>query len=144
MRSDDRFRRPKDLELKDFWDRLEHRLRAEVAETPPRKIRYRSVTRVIRMMARPALHGSMAMVMVAVVILSGRSAPANLEISDQLAVASVAAGPIWVSVTEMADPQPRRSLVVVSNRRPSRFVKLVSHEAQPMAPLPEINSPATI
>ena len=144
MRSDERFRRPRDLELKDFWDRLEHRLRTEVANTPPRKIRYRSVTRVIRMMARPALHGSMAMVMVAVVILSGRPAPANLEVSDQLAVASVSAGPIWVSVTEMADPLPKHSLVVVNNRRPSRFVKLVSNEVQPMAPVPEINSVATI
>ena len=143
MPSSDRFRRPREPDLRDFWDRLEKRLRTEMAENPPRKVRYRSVTRVIRMMARPALHGSMAMVMVAVVILTGRAAPTNLEISDQVSLASTPAGPIWVEVKEMADPLPKRTVVVV-NRRPPRFVTLIGSEAQPWAPLPAINNPSTV
>lgn len=143
MRSSDRFRRPREPELKDFWDRLEKRLRAQMLESPPRKVRYPSVTRVIRTMARPALHGSMAMVMVAVVILTGRAAPTSLDLSAQLSTSSTAVGPIWAEVKEIADPQPQRSLVVV-NRRPPRFVTLVSTESQPWAPLPETNSPATV
>lgn len=143
MRSSDRFRRPKDPELKDYWDRLEKRLRTQMVESPPRKVRFPSVTRVIRTMARPALHGSMAMVMVAVVILTGRAAPTDLDLPTQMSLASTAAGPIWVDVAEVADPLPKRSVVVV-NRRPPRFVTLVSNEQQPWSPLPETNSPATV
>jgi hypothetical protein len=143
MRSDDRFRRPRDPDLKDYWDRLEQRLRAQMVESPPRKVRLPSVTRVIRTLARPALHGSMAMAMVAVVILTGRSAPTDLDLPTQLSLAATAAGPIWVEVAEVADPLPKRSTVVV-NRRPPRFVTLVSNDQQPLAPLPEMNSPATV
>ena len=60
-------------------------------------------------MARPALHGSMAMIMVAVVISTGRSAPTYPELSDQVVVASTMVGPIWVEVKEIADPVPKRS-----------------------------------
>ena len=143
MPSSDRFRRPREPDLRDFWDRLEKRLRAEMTENPPPKAWYRSVTRVIRMMARPALHGSMAMMMVAVVILTGRAAPTNLEISDQVSVASTPVGPIWVYVREMADPMPKRTVVVV-NRRPPRFVTLIGSQAEPWAPQPEINNPSTV
>lgn len=143
MRSSDRFRRPRDPDLKDYWDRLEKRLRAQMVESPPPKVRFPSVTRVIRTMARPALHGSMAMVMVAVVILTGRSAPTSLDLPTQLSVASVSSGPIWVDVAEIADPLPKRSMVVV-NRRPPRFVTLVSERPQPAAPLPETNNHATV
>ncbi|MEX0698489.1 MAG: hypothetical protein WD354_02040 [Acidimicrobiia bacterium] len=142
MLSSDRFRRPREPDLKDYWDRLEKRLRAQMVETPPRKLRYPSVTRVIRTMARPALHGSMAMVMVAVVILTGRAAPTGLDVPSQLSVAT-AVGPIWAEVKEIADPMPQRSLVVV-NRRLPRFVTLVSIEPQPWAPLPETNTPVTV
>ena len=143
MPSSDRFRRPRDPDLPDYWDRLEEKLRSQIVESPPRKMRFPSVTRVIRTMARPALHGSMAMVMVAVVILTGRAAPADLELPTQLTLATTAAGPIWVEVAEVADPLPKRSMVVV-NRRPPRFVTLVSTEQRPSAPLPETNSPATV
>jgi hypothetical protein len=143
MRSSDRFHRPRDPDLKDYWDRLEKNLRTQMMASPPRKMRFPSVTRVIRTMARPALHGSMAMVMVAVVILTGRAAPTDLDQPTQLTLASTAAGPIWVEVAEVADPLPKRSVVVV-NRRPPRFVTLVSNSQQPSAPLPEINSPATV
>lgn len=143
MRSSDRFRRPRDPELKEYWDRLENRLRTQIVESPPRKLRFPSVTRVIRTMARPALHGSMAMVMVAVVVLTGRAAPSHLDPPTQLSLASTAASPIWVEVAEVADPLPKRSMVVV-NRRPPRFVTLVSNQRQPSAPLPETNSPATV
>jgi hypothetical protein len=143
MRSSDRFHRPRDPDLKDYWDRLEKNLRTQMMASPPRKMRFPSVTRVIRTMARPALHGSMAMVMVAVVILTGRAAPTDLDQPTQLTLASTAAGPIWVEVAEVADPIPKRSVVVV-NRRPPRFVTLVSNSQQPSAPLPEINSPATV
>jgi hypothetical protein len=85
----------------------------------------------------------MAMVMVAVVILTGRAAPTDLDQPTQLTLASTAAGPIWVEVAEVADPLPKRSVVVV-NRRPPRFVTLVSNSQQPSAPLPETNSPATV
>ncbi len=101
------------------------------------------MTRVIRTISRPALHGSMAMIMVAVVIMTGRSAPTYPELSDQGSVVSAMAGPIWVEVKEIADPLPRRSPVVV-NRRPQRFVTLVSTEPRPWTPVPEINSPATV
>jgi len=143
MRSKDGFRRPRDPDLKDYWDRLEKRLRAEMVESPPRKVRFPSVTRVIRTMARPALHGSMAMVMVAVVILTGRSAPTGLDMPTQFSVASVAAGPIWADVAEIADPLPKRSMVVI-NRRPPRFVTLLSEKPHPSAPIPETNSHATV
>lgn len=143
MPSSERFRRPPEPELEDYWDRLETKLRAQMVESPPRKVRYPSVTRLMRTMARPALHGSMAMVMVAVVILTGRAAPTSLDFSNQLAATSNAEGPIWAEVREIADPQPRRSQVIV-NRRPPRFVTLVSTESQPWAPLPEINTPATV
>ena len=143
MRSSDRFHRPRDPDLKDYWDRLEKNLRTQMMASPPRKTRFPSVTRVIRTMARPALHGSMAMVMVAVVILTGRAAPTDLDQPTQLTLASTAAGPIWVDVAEVADPLPKRSVVVV-NRRPPRFVTLVSNSQQPSAPLPEINSPVTV
>jgi hypothetical protein len=143
MRSSDRFHRPRDPDLKDYWDRLEKNLRTQMMASPPRKMRFPSVTRVIRTMARPALHGSMAMVMVAVVILTGRAAPTDLDQPTQLTLASTAAGPIWVDVAEVADPLPKRSVVVV-NRRPPRFVTLVSNSQQPSAPLPEINSPVTV
>ena len=83
------------------------------------------------------------MIMVAVVILTGRSAPTYPELSDQVSVSSTMAGPIWADVKEVADPVPKRSLVVV-NRRLPRFVILVSNEPRPWAPLPEINSPATV
>lgn len=143
MRSSDRFRRPRDPDLKDYWDRLEKRLRAQMEESPPRKVRFPSVTRVIRTMARPALHGSMAMVMVAVVILTGRSAPTSLDLPNQLSIASVSSGPIWVDVAEIADPLPKRSMVVV-NRRPPRFVTLVSNLPHPSAPLPDTYGHATV
>ena len=143
MRSSDRFRRPRDPDLKEYWDRLEKRLRTQMVESPPRKLRFPSVTRVIRTMARPALHGSMAMVMVAVVVLTGRAAPTHLDPPTELSLASTAANPIWVEVAEIADPLPKRSMVVV-NRRPPRFVTLVSNERQPSAPLPETNSHATV
>lgn len=143
MPSNDRFRRPRDPDLHDYLDRLEQKLRTQMVEAPPRKLRFPTVTRVIRTMARPALHGSMAMVMVAVVILTGRAAPAELELPTQMTLAATAAGPIWVEVAEVVDPLPRRSMVVV-NRRPPRFVTLVSNEQQPWAPLPETNSPATV
>jgi hypothetical protein len=143
MPSSDRFRRPPDPELQDYWDRLEEKLRSQMVVAPPRKLRFPAVTRVIRTMARPALHGSMAMVMVAVVILTGRAAPADLELPTQLTLATEAAGPIWVEVAEVADPLPRRSMVVV-DRRPPRFVTLVSHERRPWTPMPETNSPATV
>ena len=143
MPSSGRFRRPREPNLEDFWDRLEKRLRAQMVENPPRKVRYPSVTRVIRTMARPALHGSMAMVMVAVVIMTGRAAPTSLELPSQLSVATAAAEPIWAEVKEIADPLPQRSLVVV-NRQPPRFVTLVSDEPQPWAPVPETNTPATV
>ena len=84
MPSNERFRRPREPDLTDYWDRLEQRLRAQILETPPRTVRYPAVTRVIRTMARPALHGSMAMIMVAVVIMTGRSAPTYPELSDQV------------------------------------------------------------
>ena len=105
--------------------------------------RYPTVTRLIRTISRPALHGSMAMIMVAVVILTGRSAPTYPELSDQGSVVSAMAGPIWVEVKEIADPLPRRSPIVL-NRRPQRFVTLVSTEPRPWTPVPEINSPATV
>ena len=143
MPSSDRFRRPRDPDLKDYWDRLEEKLRSQMVESPPRKLRFPSVTRVIRTMARPALHGSMAMVMVAVVVLTGRAAPPDLEHPTQLTFASTSAGPIWVEVAEVADPLPKRSMVVI-NRRPPRFVTLVSNEREPLAPMPENNSPATV
>ncbi len=143
MRSSDRFRRPQDPDLMEYWDRLEKRLRTQMVESPPHKLRFPSVTRVIRTMARPALHGSMAMVMVAVVVLTGKAAPTQLDAPTQLSIASTAAGPIWVDVAEIADPTPKRSMVVVS-RRPPRFVTLVSNAQQPSAPLPETNSPATV
>jgi hypothetical protein len=143
MRSNDRFRRPRDPDLRDYWDRLEKRLRAQMVESPPRKVRFPSVTRVIRTMARPALHGSMAMVMVAVVIFTGKAVPTDLDLPSQLSVASTAAGPIWVEVAEIHDPTPQRSQVVV-NRRPPRFVTLVTNEPRPSAPVPETNSPATV
>jgi hypothetical protein len=143
MRSSDRFRRPSDPDLEDFWDRLEKRLRTQMVESPPRKMRFPSVTRVIRTMARPALHGSMAMVMVAVVVLTGRAAPTDVDLPTQMSLASTAAGPLWVDVAEVVDPLPKRSMVVV-NRRPPRFVTLVSNDHHPSAPLPETNSPATV
>jgi hypothetical protein len=143
MRSSDRFRRPPDPDLMDYWDRLEEKLRTQMLESPPRKRRFPSVTRVIRTMARPALHGSMAMVMVAVVILTGRAAPTDLDLPTQLTLASTAAGPIWVEVAEVADPRPKRSVVVV-NRRPPRFVTLVSNSQQPSAPQPEAYGHATV
>src|SRR5687768_4476092 len=104
MPSSDRFRRPREPDLSDYRDRLEQRLRAQIVQTPPRTRRYPAVTRVIKTMARPALHGSMAMIMVAVVISSGRSAPTYPELSDQVAVASTMVGPIWAEVKEIADP----------------------------------------
>ena len=143
MPSSERFRRPLEPDLNDYWDRLEQRLRAQIVQTPPRARRYPTVTRVIRTMGRPALHGSMAMIMVAVVISTGRAAPTYPELSDQVVVASEMVGPIWAEVKEIADPVPKRSVVVV-NRRPPRFVTLVSNEPRPRAPLPEINSPATV
>ena len=143
MRSSDRFRRPRDPDLKEYWDRLEKKLRTQMVESPPRKLRFPSVTRVIRTMARPALHGSMAMVMVAVVVLTGRAAPTDVDLPTQMSLASTAAGPIWVEVAEVVDPLPKRSMVVV-NRRPPRFVTLVSNQRQPSAPMPETNSPATV
>lgn len=143
MPSSDRFRRPREPDLSDYRDRLEQRLRAQIVENPPRTRRYPAVTRVIRTMARPALHGSMAMIMVAVVISTGRSAPTYPELSDQVVVASTTVRPIWAEVKEIADPVPKRSVVVVT-RRPPRFVTLVSNEPRPWAPLPEINSPATV
>ena len=143
MPSNERFRRPREPDLTDYCDRLEQKLRAQIVETPPRTVRYPAVTRVIRTISRPALHGSMAMIMVAVVIMTGRSAPTYPELSDQVSVVSAMAGPIWVEVKEIADPLPRRSPVVV-NRRPPRFVTLVSTEPRPWTPVPEINSPATV
>jgi len=143
MPSDERFRRPREPDVTDYTDRLEQKLRAQIVENPPRTARYPTVTRVIRTISRPALHGSMAMIMVAVVILTGRSAPTYPQLSDQGSVVSAMAGPIWVEVKEIADPLPRRSPVVV-NRRPQRFVTLVSTEPRPWPPVPEINSPATV
>jgi hypothetical protein len=85
----------------------------------------------------------MAMVMVAVVVLTWRAAPSEVEIPAQLTLAATAPSPIWVEVAEFIDPQPKRSLVVV-DRRPPRFVTLVPNEHLPWAPIPEPNSPATV
>jgi hypothetical protein len=143
MPSSDRFRRPREPHLPDYWDRLEQRLRSQIVATPPRKVRYRSITRVIRTMARPALHGTMAMVMVAAVVLTGRGATPASDHSVQFSVASTSVGPIWVEVMEIPDPLPRKSLVFV-DRRPPRFVILVSAEPQPWVPHPAFYSPTTV
>ena len=143
MRSSDGFRRPREPDLPEYWDRLEQRLRSQIVERPPRKIRFPSITRLIRTIAPPALHGTMAMLMVAVVIVTGRGASPVSEPSAQFSVESTAIGPIWVDVKEIADPLPRRSLISV-DRRPPRFVILISDEPQPWGPLPEPNSPTTV
>lgn len=143
MPSSDRFRRPREPHLPDYWDRLEQRLRSQIMETPPRKVRYRSITRVIRTMARPALHGTMAMVMVAVVV-TGRGATPASDHSSQFSVASTSVGPIWVEVMEIPDPLPRKLLVSVDRRPLPRFVILVSAEPQPWVPLPVFNSATTV
>ena len=83
------------------------------------------------------------MVMVAVVVLTGRAAPTSLEVAEQVSVTSAPAGPIWVEVKEIADPRPNRPVLVI-NRRPQRFVTLIGTETQPWAPVPEINSPSTV
>ena len=142
MPSSDRFRRPRPPELTEFCDRLESRLRDQIAAAPRRHARYRSVTRTMRMMARPALHGTMAMIMVAVVFVSQ---PRESQRPDPtgLAAETTAAGPIWMDVREVADPVPRRPAIVLERRLP-RFVTLVRDEPRLPDPLPEPHSPATI
>ena len=86
------------------------------------------MTRVIRMMARPALHGSMAMVMVAVVDPDRPGGPDQPRSRIKSLVALDPVGPDLGRGREIADPLPRRPVVVV-NRRPPRFVILIARRA---------------
>ena len=143
MRSDERFRRPP-VDLPDYFDRLESQLRAELLRNPPRRARHPGLLKMLRSMARPALHGSMAVVMAAVVVMAGRSAPSDLGMTaTTLTAAEAGAERVWTTVVEIMDPQPKFTPLSVS-RRPPRFVTLIPSRVQTPLPLPEVGIPATV
>lgn len=140
MRTDPgkRMRRPENLELPEFWEKLEAELRDRIVRDPPRRFGRRriSAVRMLRSVARPALHGGMAVIMAAVLILSGRPSPATFGYSG------IEIGPqhrdVWASVVEILDPQPVYVPVRVVRPRP-RFVSLIQSTAQVIEPTPELN-----
>lgn len=139
MRSDPgrQMRRPQNLELPDYWDKLEAELRDRIRLYPPRRSQRRrtSVARMLRTMARPALHGGMAVVMAAVLVLSGRPSPGNFGFAPTGPDGSQQSQ-VWVSVVEVLDPHPTYIPLRLVRPRP-RFVNLIPATAQAVEPQPE-------
>jgi hypothetical protein len=130
-------RRPVSLELPDYWDKLEAELRDRIRLNPPRRSHRRrtSVARMLRTMVRPALHGGMAVVMAAVLVLSGRPSPGNFGLAPTGPSGSQQ-NQVWVSVVEVLDPHPTYIPFRLVRPRP-RFVNLIPATAQAFEPQPE-------
>ncbi|MGH8927500.1 MAG: hypothetical protein ACRDWH_04060 [Acidimicrobiia bacterium] len=143
MRSSDRFHRPSGVDLDDYYERLEAELRSQILSNPPRPARRPGFSRLIRNMARPALHGSMVVAMLTVVVLTGRAAPTPANLSP-VASLTVDVRSQWARVIQVADPEPKAYPITI-NRQLPRFVVLVpSDRPRPKVPLPEVNNPATV
>jgi len=135
----ERMRRPENLELPDYWDKLEAELRDRIHRNPPRRSRGRrlNVARMFRTVARPALHGGMAVVMAAVLVLSGRPSPGNFGVTGSEPGGSQQSDS-WASVVEVVDPKPTYTPIRFVRPRP-RFVYLIPATAQASEPQPEFN-----
>lgn len=132
-------RRPENLELPEFWDKLEVELRDRIRQKPSSKFHRQriGVARILRSVARPVLHGSMAVIMAAVLILSGRPSPDSFGFSASGSTGSQQ-NYAWAAVVEILDPQPTYVPVRVVRPRP-RFVSLIQSTAQVIEPTPDLN-----
>lgn len=143
----ERMRRPNDVELPEFWDKLEHELREQIRINPPRRSRVRKprVSRFFRAVAKPALHGGMAVVMAAVLFLAERPASSEIGLngpdSGAFGITTAAARSNtheWVAVLETVDPQPAYLPRRIARPKP-RFVRLIPSTVQATEPLPDLN-----
>jgi hypothetical protein len=139
-----RMSRPGNLELPEYWDKLEAELRDRIRLDPPRRSQRRrtSVARMFRTVARPALHGGMAVVMAAVLVLSGRPSPGNFGFAPTRPDGSPQSQ-VWASVVEILDPHPTY-IPFTLVRPPPRFVNLIPATAQAFEPQPEFNLPVRV
>lgn len=128
-----RLHRPPAPETPDFWDRLEAELRRRMVSDPQRsRSRTRGIVRILRPMARPALHGSMAviaMLMVGALGLPGRNAVSVIESHDLARFSG------WVPVVEVEDPRAPVVFYALIDRAP-RFITFI--ESQPGEFVPEV------
>lgn len=143
----ERMRRPDDLELPEFWDKVEHELREQIRLNPPRRSRVRkpNISRLFRAVAKPALHGGMAVVMAVVLFMAERPAGNELGLNgpDTRAFGMTAAAARsnnheWVAVVETVDPQPVYVPLRIARPKP-RFVRLIPSTVQATEPRPELN-----
>lgn len=145
----ERMRRPDDLELPEFWEKLEHELREQHRLNPPRRSRLRKpgISRLFRAVAKPALHGGMALVMAAVLFLAERPASSDLgdngpDISTSGTTTAAAAyrsnNREWVAVVEVVDPHPIYVPPSIARPQP-RFVRLIRATVEVTEPSPELN-----
>ncbi|HEU4751452.1 MAG TPA: hypothetical protein VFT54_10365 [Acidimicrobiia bacterium] len=124
--------RPPAPETPDFWDRLEAELRRRIISDPHRpRSRTHGIVRILRPFARPALHGSMAvvaMLMVGALGLPGRNAVSVIESRDVTRFTE------WVPVVEVEDPRAPVVFYALIDRVP-RFITFI--ESQPGESVPE-------
>lgn len=134
-----RLNRPPVPETPDFWDRLEAELRRRMISSPRRsRSRTREIARILRPMARPALHGVMALVAVVTVGamgIPGRNAPPAVVSQNLSGVTR------WVPVVELEDPRAPVVFYALVERAP-RFITFI--ESQPGETLPEEQDLSTV
>ena len=134
-----RLYRPPVPETPDFWDRLEADLRRRAAaNAKASRRRTLRVARLLRPIARPLVHGAMALVALAMVGALG------LPKADQVSAGtSEVRSPThftgWVPVVEVEDPRAPVVFYAMIDRLP-RFTSFVKTPTGKQVPVPEVLS----
>jgi len=135
-----RLRKPPLPETPDFWDRLEAELRRRVAANPQEsRRRIPWMARLLRPVARPLVHGAMALVALAMVGALGlpRSSPASSGSEEVRSNPTRLTG--WVPVVEVEDPRAPVVLYALTVGAP-RFTSFVESPTGEQMPVPEDQS----
>ena len=134
-----RLYRPPVPETPDFWDRLEADLRRRAAaNAKASRRRTLRVARLLRPIARPLVHGAMALVALAMVGALG------LPKADQVSTGtSEVRSPThftgWVPVVEVEDPRAPVVFYAMIDRLP-RFTSFVKTPTGKQVPVPDVLS----
>lgn len=132
MRS--RFRRPQAPHTPDFWEKLEAELKRRANEVNPNRARHRVyLTRLARLISRPALQGAMALAMVVLVAATALPRTNGADVFQ----ASIESRRLttWVPVIEVADPVAPLVMHAISEKN-ARFVTFVKTGPSDVSPLP--------
>lgn len=134
-----RLYRPSVPETPDFWDRLEADLRRRAAaNAKASRRRTLRVARLLRPIARPLVHGAMALVALAMVGALGLP-KANQVATGTSEVRSPTHFTGWVPVVEVEDPRAPVVFYAMIDRLP-RFTSFVKTPTGKQVPVPEVLS----